>query len=81
LYLNGFDNCYSITLTNDNTFFVSKKSNDSIYRKFRDEKKLYRNIEKPTGNKNEKIELNNEYKIKWKNWQEQFKYCIIEVKE
>lgn len=81
LYLNGFNNCYSITLTSDSTFFVSKRSNDSIYKKFRYEKKLYGNIEKPTGSKNEKIEFDNEYKIKWENWKDEFKYCIIEIKE
>lgn len=79
LFLNGFNNCYSITLTDDDTFFTTKRKNDSIYKKFREEKKLYGEIEKPTGDKNETIKLNNEYKLNWDNWKEQFKYAIIEM--
>ncbi len=79
LFLNGFNNCYSITLTDDDTFFTSKRKNDSIYKKFREEKKFYGEIEKPTGDKNETIKLNNEYKLNWDNWKEQFKYAIIEM--
>ena len=79
LIKNGFDRFYSITLTDDHIFYLDKGKKDGIYKIFRHEKKLYGHVIKPTGKKDELIDLVGEYDIVWKNWKDNFKYMVIEI--
>ncbi len=72
----GFTQCYSVNLVQDPSFYNSNKS-EGIYSKFRDEKRLYGKIEKPTGKKDESFEISSEYDIKWRDVKGKHKYFLI----
>lgn len=61
---NGFTRCYSVNLV-ENSIYHSGNKSEGIYIKFRNEKRLYGIIEKPTGSNYECINLSGEYDINW----------------
>lgn len=75
---NGFTGSYSVNLVIDSAYYTPNK-NGSIYDKFRNEKKLYGVIEKPTGKVHESIELKQIYKIVWNDINEKQKYFIVSI--
>ena len=75
---NGFTATYCLTITNDKNFYSGKK-NDGIYSFFRSDKLLYGKIKKPTGTKNESIELKRTHSINWEGENTFLKYYIIEI--
>lgn len=61
----GFNNTYCLTLVQDRAFYSGTKQ-DGIYEYFRGNKPVHGLIVKPTGRKDEQIEINGDYRIEWK---------------
>ena len=76
----GFTSCYFIMFANDHLFYIDQ-GNEGIYKIFRKDKLIRGEIRKPTGEKEEVLHLNGEYKIEWQTLNENLKYFIIEVKK
>lgn len=74
---NGFDSTFAVTLVSDNNFVTGNKT-DGIYSYFRDGKEINGIITKPTGAKNESVEIYGSYQI---NWIEsgKYHYYIVEL--
>lgn len=68
-----------ITFANDKNFWSDKGNEGSIYYLFRNQKRLYGEIQKPTGKKDKIISLKNAYSIHWKDIQNNLKYFIVEI--
>ena len=75
---NGFTRCYSVNLV-ENSIYHSGNKSEGIYIKFRNEKRLYGIIEKPTGSNYECINLSGEYDINWITNNEIKSYFIVKV--
>ena len=75
---NGFTRCYSVNLVENATYYSGNKS-EGIYIKFRNEKRLYGKIEKPTGSNYECINLNGEYNINWITNNKVKSYFIVKI--
>ena len=74
---NGFDSAFAVTLVLDDNFVTGNKT-DGIYSYFRDGNEINGIITKPTGLKNESVEINDKYKINWiKN--DKYRYYIVEL--
>lgn len=72
----GFDSTFAVTLVNDDNFISGNKT-DGIYAYFREGREINGIITKPTGAKNESIEVEGNYKINWiKNGN--YHYYIVE---
>ena len=76
----GFTSCYFIMFANDHLFYIDQ-GNEGIYKIFRKDKLIRGEIRKPTGEKEEVLHLNGEYKIEWQTLNENLKYFIIDVKK
>ena len=83
----GFKRTFCLTLVDDEKFY-SKKDNlktEGIYGYFRKNESISRNttIEQPTGNKNNCLQLSNDYRISWQRFNqgiyEKWRYYLIEV--
>lgn len=73
----GFQKGYLIVLTDDPLFYSGK--NEGIYSYFRSKKIITGTFQKPTGKKDETIQLTNEYIASWKDLNSNLKYCVLEV--
>jgi hypothetical protein len=75
----GFERSYLIIFANDKLFYSG--NGEGIYGYFRQSKKLYGSIRKPTGKKNEIIKLEGSYQVKWHSVSgvPKLKYTIIEA--
>jgi len=60
----GFNSTFCITLVQDKNFYEGKRT-DGIYSYFRNTNEISGIITKPTGAKNERIEIHNSYFITW----------------
>jgi hypothetical protein len=80
---NGFENTYCLTLVQDDKYYSVHRKPDDIYAYFRNKEKIAGKISKPTGNKDETIELNGEYSVEWQELSnfEEMKYYIINIKK
>lgn len=74
----GFSDSYCLVVVNDQLFY-NNKGEEGIYRLFRKEKRLKGIIQKPTGKKDIKYHLSNEYNIEWKDISGTEKYFIATV--
>ena len=61
---NGFDSVFAVTLVIDERFVAGSKI-DGIYAYFRDNQEINGIITKPTGIKNEVVEVEGKYKVNW----------------
>ena len=75
---NGFTNTYCLTMVNDKNFYSGKKV-DGIYEFFRDNGVIHGIINKPTGKKEESIELHNEYRINWIKKANRVNYYVVDL--
>ena len=75
---NGFDSAYCLTMAKDRNFYSGKKT-DGIYAYFRGGKILGSTIKKPTGNSEESITLDKEYRINWEGKTEHLRYYIVDI--
>ena len=73
----GFDSTYCLTLVQDKNFYSGQKQ-DGIYAFFRGSKPLNGVICKPTGRRDENIELKNRYNVSWRNCNK-MKYYILKI--
>lgn len=80
LKINGFDSAYCLTLVKDKNFYTGAKI-DSIYAFFRDSKSVHGDIVKPTGKKDEKIHLIQEYTINWNHEESNHHFYVVEIPE
>lgn len=60
----GFNGTYCLTLVQDKKFFSGAKQ-DGIYSYFRGKKPIHGIITKPTGRKDEQIQIEGNYSIEW----------------
>lgn len=74
----GFNKTYCLTVVTDKNFYSGEKK-DGIYSFFRGGKIIKGKICKPTGKKDELLEVKNEYAIKWQG--KDIKYYIIQIGE
>ena len=73
----GFDGAYCVTLVQDMNFYSGNKV-DGVYSYFRNGNTIHGTIIKPTGKKDESIDVHGEYQVEWKsinNW----KYYIVDM--
>ena len=73
----GFDGAYCVTLVQDKNFYSGNKV-DGVYSYFRNGNTIHGTIIKPTGKKDESIDVHGEYQVEWKsinNW----KYYIVDM--
>jgi hypothetical protein len=77
---NLFSKCYVIAVTNDSNFWQGN-IDGGIYSFFRNANVLKGKIFKPTGQGKNTVyhQLNGEYKIKWNNLDNNFRFFIVEV--
>jgi len=75
----GFTKLYFLMFTDDELFYEQRENDYGIYLFFRRGKELTGEIIKPTGKKDEKIQIKGKYYIKWIGVFNKFKYFIIEV--
>lgn len=75
----GFDSTYCLTLVQDKNFYSGQKQ-DGIYSYFRGNEKVHGTIIKPTGMKEEQLNINGSYTINWKECSDK-KYYLICTKE
>lgn len=75
----GFQNNIFIAFTNDSNFWTSEGKKEGIYDLFRVQKKLYGQIQKPTGSKDKIIILKGNYAINWKEANCSIKYFSIQI--
>jgi len=73
----GFRKGYLIILTDEPLFYTGK--NKGIYSYFRSKKTITGTFRKPTGKKDETIQLSNEYIASWEDLKSNLKYCVLEV--
>lgn len=62
----GFDSTYCLTMVQDKNFYSGQKQ-DGIYAYFRGQDPIHGIITKPTGAKEDSVEVNGYYSIKWRN--------------
>ena len=75
-----FETRLVIAFANDQNFWNPKGKEGTIYYFFRKIGKLYGEIQKPTGKKDETVSLKNSYEIYWENIpQDNLKYFIVKV--
>ena len=76
----GFTNTCCVVLVSDRPFYQGK-SNEGIYKYFREEFSVYGEIFKPTGlgRNNESITLSEKYNFEWQELSETRRYYIIEI--
>ena len=72
-----FDSAYAVTLITDNNFVAGNKI-DGIYSYFRDGREIHGIITKPTGAKNESVEVAGNYNINWIK-SGKYHYYIVEL--
>ncbi len=77
LHSNGFTNNIFLAFTNDHNFWNDVGKEDTIYEMFRKRKKIEGIIRKPTGKKDEVIDLNGIYDIKWNPVNSELRYFGI----
>lgn len=73
----GFDSTYCLTFVQDKNFYSGQKQG-GIYAFFRGNKSLNGEICKPTGRRDENIELKNRYNVSWRNCNK-MKYYILKI--
>lgn len=78
----GFDSAALIIFADDKLFYSGDSSD--IYGYFRNRKPLHGEIQKPTGNKDDKVSIRGQYKVEWKTIVERLeddplKYSVIEA--
>lgn len=73
----GFDSTYCLTLVKDKNFYSGKKM-DGIYAFFRDDIAVNGLINKPTGKRDEQIQINGTYDINWEACDDK-RYFIITI--
>ncbi len=73
----GFNRTYVMTVVDDHNFY-SGQYGDNIYKFFRGNETIHGIISKPTGSKDEKIEINGEYIIYWSGI-DNYKYYLVEI--
>lgn len=74
----GFSRTYCLTVVNDKNFYSGTKQ-DKIYSFFRKTNPISGEIIKPTGKREDRVFLNNEYRIEWINCGSTIKYYLIEI--
>ena len=79
LKFKGFSNCYSLTIVEDKNFYNSNKiEKDKIYKYFRSNFNLNGEIVKPTGKKDEILNVEGNYSLIWKNLNN-YKFLLIKI--
>lgn len=73
----GFKHAFSVIFADDPLFYSGK--DDGIYRYFRNGEELSGTIVRPTGNRDERIELNGIYHIQWNEVDGKLKYALLEA--
>lgn len=73
----GFEQAFLIVFADDPLFYSG--NGDGIYGYFRQKKKLGGSIQKPTGRKDETIELSGCYEVHWITVSGDLKYTVIEA--
>jgi len=73
----GFKQAFLIIFADDPLFYSG--NGDGIYGYFRQKKKLCGTVQKPTGRKDERIELSGSYEVQWAAVSSALKYSIIEA--
>lgn len=76
----GFNNSFLIVLAEDRPFYM-KKGGAEIYEMFRVRREIKGEIIKPTGKRDKKVKIKNEYNINWKSINKDLKYFFIQVVE
>ena len=74
----GFSRSYCLVLADDHLFY-SSKGDDGIYKLFRKDKQIHGLIRKPTGRKDEIIQLRGSYGLEWKVARGALRYFIVAV--
>jgi len=75
---NGFEKCCFVILV-DNPLFYSHGEKTGIYKYFRAGVPIHGNIQKPTGTKDEVVEITGNYSVVWNDINKDLKYAIIEI--
>jgi len=74
---NGFKSAYFIAVADDELFYSGNPA--GIYGYFRDNKQITGTIRKPTGKKDEEVEIKKVHQAKWFPISGSTKYCLIQV--
>ncbi len=72
-----FSNAYFIAFADDRLFYEGNA--DGIYGYFRGGVALTGVVQKPTGNQNESVTINGNYKLVWEPVSDSVKYLIVEI--
>ena len=78
LHLSGFKRCYFLMVA-DHPLFYERGVKTSIYKYFRAGVPIHGRIEKPTGAKDEAVEISGSYRINWNTIDERRKYAVVEI--
>jgi len=75
----GFDKNFFLALTNNSDFWIDKGPEGTIYEKFRKNKILEGKFTKPTGKKNQTVDLNGSYPINWRSINEKIRFFLLRI--
>lgn len=75
----GFNKCYFIMFAEDPLFYESRDGETGIYKKFRGKKLISGKIKKPTGGKDQVLQIRGKYEINWMELRNNLRCFIIEV--
>ena len=76
----GFEKAYFVDVVDDPLFYSGRTGRtDGIYAYFRSNQPIEGSIQKPTGRKDESVDVQGSYHINWNPIQGKSKYCVVEV--
>ena len=78
LKMKGFDKTYCLTLVDDKNFYSEskRKTDNIIYSYFRNKNIIHGGIRKPTGSKDEDLNIDGNYLIKWQKCEDKRFYIV-----
>ncbi|AUT00294.1 hypothetical protein CLI64_07800 [Nostoc sp. CENA543] len=75
----GFTQCNFVIVTDEPGFYKQVSEKIGIYQYFRAGVPIHGSIQKPTGAKDNTLNINGSYPIIWNNVTERIKYAIVEI--
>jgi len=76
---NGFSKNVFLAFANDHNFWNSNLDEGTIYQMFRNQKKIMGHVQKPTGKKDDYVEIQGEYDIDWISINSEIKFFEIQI--
>jgi hypothetical protein len=74
----GFKRCYFVMVADDPLFY-EHSNHEGIYKHFRANSPIHGHIQKPTGMKNDAVDISGSYSVNWNMVSKKRKYAVVEI--